>query len=176
MKEKRNDKHKGLIVVIAIIVILGMFGYFCYNKGYKDSTGATKQCISELNKDEELNNEKNTELEGNSSNVSLENEKECFGTYSGETSGTLSNGLSYNYKYTYTLDENGTYTAKFGDNSGVRGVYVINDNTISFIGKKDIVGPRDQSPYYATSDYVIADDCSYIKIDDGTVSFNLNKQ
>ena len=88
-----------------------------------------------------------------------------------------SNGTTSNLKYTYILNQDGTFTSDFGGVSGSSGFYYINDNTISFIGTKDTVGPRDQDPRYATVDYVIADDCSYILYNDGNgISFKINKQ
>ena len=87
------------------------------------------------------------------------------------------NGTTSNLKYTYILNQDGTFTSDFGGVSGSSGFYYINDNTISFIGTKDTVGPRDQDPHYATVDYVIADDCSYILYNDGNgISFKINKQ
>jgi len=123
------------------------------------------------------NSSSENEKEGESNASSSDgNSKRCSGTYFGESSGTLSNGLSYSYKYVYTLSLDGTYKSIIGDSASTTGVYVINDNTISFIGRKNNVGPREEDPYYTTSDYVIADDCSYIRVVSDTGNFNLNKQ
>ena len=111
--------------------------------------------------------------EDDSSDVST---KTCEGVYYGEASGTSSNGLSYDYKYTYTLKTDGTFTADFGGTSGTDGKYMINDNTISFIGRVEIGDPNNEAISYSTKDYIIADDCSLIKINNGEVKFELKRQ
>ena len=125
------------------------------------------------------NDELQNEISNNSSIEADELDEEtkiCDGEYYGESSGTTPNGLSYDYKYTYNLNKDGTFTASFGDVSGTEGVYLINGNTISLIGKSETTGPEGEVTQYSTKDYIIADDCSYIKINDGEVSFDLKKQ
>ena len=186
-EKKKNDNILIIVLVIAMMIIVGLVGYICYDKGviFASYTSSEKKSLNSNNK---LKDDKNnsSDKEDNSfveekdkeSNASSSdgNSKRCSGTYSGESSGTLSNGLSYSYKYVYTLSLDGTYKSIIGDSASTTGVYVINDNTISFIGRKNNVGPREEDPYYTTSDYVIADDCSYIRVVSDTGNFNLNKQ
>lgn len=173
--EKKNEKSSVIAIVILTILVIALGGYIGYDKFLSEDITSTTEENSK-NETNAKNEIENTVEENTNENKTDDSRKYCEGTYYGEASGSSSNGLTYNYKYTYILNKNGTYTASFGDVSGTSGVYVINDNTVSFIGKKSVVGPREDDPYYTTSDYVIADDCSYIKINDGNISFNLNKQ
>ncbi len=184
--KKKNDNILIIVLVIAMMIIVGLVGYICYDKGviFASYTSSDKKNLNSNNKvkDEKKdstskeNSSSENEKEGeNNASSSDGKAKRCSGTYSGETSGTLSNGLSYSYKYVYTLSLDGTYTSVISDSASTTGVYVINDNTISFIGRKNNVGPREEDPYYTTSDYVIADDCSYIRVVSDTGNFNLNK-
>lgn len=115
---------------------------------------------------DELESEENTSINDNFQ-IQITTPR-CTGTYYGAQSATET--------YKYVLNADGTFTAKFGGVSGTSGVYVINDNTISLIGRKDVVGPRNQDPYYNTEDYVIVDDCSHITVTKGSATFGLNKQ
>ncbi len=186
MERKKDTTNKLLItfLVIAVVIILGLVGYICYDKGliFGGTTNSEKKSLNNGNelRNNKTNNSSNgntsTEKEKEENNTNTSNNvKRCTGTYSGETSGTYSNGVSYNYKYVYTLNSDGTYTFSNGS-SGTTGIYVITDNTISFIGQKETTGPREDDPYYSTSDNIIADDCSYIRIISDTGNFNLNKQ
>lgn len=170
MKEK-SGTNTGIIVIIVLLVItvLGMGVYIAYDKGVKDSTSEVK--VSEKEKVSDNNNAKETNNQPSKVVASR-----CTGTYSGSNTGTLPNGLTYDYKIKYVLNADGTFTE---ESNGLQktGFYVINDNTVSIIKKKDTVGPREVDPYYYTSDYVIADDCSYILYNDfSSVTFKLNKQ
>ncbi|MBR3214677.1 MAG: hypothetical protein IKF79_09245 [Methanosphaera sp.] len=53
---------------------------------------------------------------------------------------------------------------------------MINDNTISLISHVEIGGSRDETALYSTKDYVIADDCSLIKVNNSGVKFELKRQ
>ncbi len=171
-------EKKGLISIIIILAILvvGLGGYIVYDKVFVETEHSAEKNENETsnkkeNKKEETSNnvvesEPNTEV-GNSSKVQTAKQK-CTGTYYGASSATET--------YKYVLNEDGTFTADFGGVSGTTGVYVITDNTISLIGKKDVVGPREQDPYYHTEDYLIADDCSSITVTKGAATFGLNRQ
>lgn len=67
----------------------------------------------------------------------VETAAKCYGTYYGKYT-TTENHLSLDLKYTYVLSEDGTFTADFGGVSKNSGVFTINDNTISLIGKKKL--------------------------------------
>ena len=81
------------------------------------------------------------------------------------TSNSVEVNESNKQSASYVFKQDGTFTADYGGASSTSGVFTINDNTISITGKKEITGPREEDPYYATSDYIISDDCSYILID-----------
>lgn len=167
---------KGLIsiVIILAVLVVGLGGYIVYDKVLVTTEKSTNQTANEeKNKKEEQNESKeNEESEDDTetNNISQETTAtpRCTGTYYGALSATET--------YKYILNADGTFTAEFGGVSGTSGVYVINDNTISLIGKKDVVGPREQDPYYNTEDYVIADDCSSITVTKGSATFGLNRQ
>lgn len=77
---------------------------------------------------------------------------------------------------TFTLKSDGTFLADFSGTSGTEGVFSINDNTVSFSGRKHTVGPRELDPYYDSVDYVIADDCSKIEYRAGDIQKTLIKE
>ena len=147
-----NDKLKNIVIIVMAIIILLLGGYLVYDK------------IMNKEENDKLQQNQQEEKE-NTDNCAKTAAPKCYGTYYKEVSGTYENGISYNYKTTYVLKEDGTFTADFGGVSGTQGTFVINDNTISLTGIKDVAGPRDQDTHYSTVDYIIADDCSYILID-----------
>lgn len=161
-----KNKNRGLIgaLVLALLIILFLIGYIFNDKGMIFNSNALKD---EAEKEEVIDDD--NDLEKDSDGV------KCYGTYYVETTGNLDNGLSYDYKYTYNLNNDGTFTADFSGNSAATGKFVINDNTITFISQKHTTGPKDVDPMYSSVDYVIADDCSYILINDGSVSFKIMK-
>lgn len=182
---ENGSKKKGnvliLLLVLSIIIILGLVGYIFYDKKVLiDKKIDKKQCEKlidqELKKVEKSDNKsENTENE----QAVVTKKPKCYGVYYGERSGTQANGISYNEKFTYTLKEDGTFEANYGDVSGSRGVYTINGNTISLTGTKETAGPVDKATQYKTGDFVIADDCSYILYDNGESGlpeFKLNKR
>lgn len=168
----------GVIVVLSILVV-GLGGFIAYDKVFvttnsKDNTTSENESKNEKEQDsenetteEEVESGTNETVTGNSQ-LQTTSVPKCTGTYYGALSATET--------YKYVLNADGTFTAEFGGASGTSGVYVINDNTISLIGKKDVVGPREQDPYYNTNDYVIADDCSSITITKGSATFGLDRQ
>ena len=186
---EENKQGKGLLIMVIILAILtlGMGGFIVYDKVLNPSSvkvndeeknDSSKTENTPAEEEEKTTESTNDEISADKENNVISNTtntSKCTGTYYGESKGTYSNGISYDLKYTYVLNTDGTFTAKFGDTSGTNGVYVINDNTISFIGKDGTVGPRDEDPYYSTKDYVIADDCSYILVNEGT-PFKVTKQ
>lgn len=170
---EKNKTNKILIIIaitmaalLLVATILGLIASSLYisnkNKTLRDIS------VPEI-KNNETTDERITE--SNKENKA----PKCTGTYYGETSGTLPNGLAYDYKYTYVLNEDGTFTANYGETSD-KGTYVINDNTITLISAKHTTGPREEDPSYESVDYVIADDCSYIRVGDSTLKFNLMKR
>ena len=176
--ESKNSKGMILgMIVLALLAAGGVgFGVWAYLSGNHDKEVLDQQVADLKQQNNELsetilNNESNS---NNGGNTDLN--KYCEGTYYGEASGTSANGISYDLKYKYVLNNDGTFTADFGGTSGTEGVYSINGNTISLIGKSEIGGPEDEATAYVTNDYIIADDCSYIKVVGSDSSFVLNKE
>lgn len=156
MEEKKKSR-KGLVVIIVllILVILGLVGYICYDKGiiFKQD----KEVVKKEKKKDTKKEEK-------------EEKKVCVGKYYGE----YKNG-GYDLKYTYELKDDNTYSFNTGT-SGNEGTYVIEGNKIVFEHDREISGPEASK---ITEEYEIADDCSYIIINDSEsniTSFKLNKQ
>ena len=165
--EKKSNTGWVVYLILSLFIILGLFFYICYDNGIIFKVNNEDKNIEENKESDDEDEEK----------IEQVNTPKCYGTYYGEYNEMNSNGTTSNLKYTYILNQDGTFTSDFGGVSGSSGFYYINDNTISFIGTKDTVGPRDQDPRYATVDYVIADDCSYILYNDGNgISFKINKQ
>lgn len=176
MKGKNSKKTLGLMIIFGMgLLILGNF------IGYYFGTELANVENSKTNDSEEKDTNNKTEEGQKEEDQTPSNEEnqttaKCYGTYYGEVSGTEDNGLSYDFKYTYVLNEDGTFTADYSGINGTSGTFVINDNTISLTGpKSDEVGPREEDPYYYTEDLVIADDCSYI-LYDNTTGFKLLKK
>lgn len=173
MENNANKTGKGLIIVIILLVliILGLVGYICYDKGIILNTKITNKTEKIVDNDEKTSDEQKIQSQETS---------KCYGTYYGEYSDTSNTNLTTNLKYTYVLNDDGTFTADFGGVSATEGTFIINDNTISLTSRREVVGPREESPYYETKDFVIADDCSYILYTNqeevGTIQFKLNKQ
>ena len=168
----------GVIVVLSILVV-GLGSFIAYDKvlattNSKDNTTSEKESKNEKEQDSE--NETNPEEVESDTNETVTDNTGSQTTTVPKCTGTYYGALSATETYKYTLNADGTFSADFGGVSGTTGVYVINDNTISLIGKKDTVGPRDQDPYYKTEDYVIADDCSCIVVTKGSATFSLDRQ
>lgn len=162
--KKQKSTGKTIAIVILVVLLICSLGYIAYDNFLikNDSTKAES-------KSKEENSIKNVDKECECNSNNNQNIPKCYGTYYGEYSDSM--------KYTYVLKADGTFTANYSDVSGTKGVYTINDNTISFTGKDELGGPREEDPYYSTSDFVISDDCSYIIYNDGSdIIFKLNKQ
>lgn len=177
MKEQKSNEKFIIIIAILSIIVVCMGAFILYDKILKPTNNeivSPEKNHSETTKTENKN-EKEDEKDSTTNNEETKNSDEkvestnCTGKYYGETSGTLNNGLSYNYKYTYILNTDGTYTANFSDVEKVSGTYTINNGTISFIRPMNTGGGT------YTENHRIAEDCSYITISDTTTTFNLNK-
>ena len=164
------------LLVILLLLNVGMIVYLCYDKVFTSNKDeATEVEKKKDNENKEANEEEKIEQSGSNENNQQKDQNvpctptapvaKCYGTYYGEYHNTESNGLTVNYNYTYALNKDGTFSAKFGDTSSTTGTFTINDNTITFIRRKDTAGPRDETPYYYSEDFLIADDCSYILYD-----------
>lgn len=173
-ENKVKSTGKTLTIIILSILLVLSLGYIGYDKFLiKETTNTETKNTKKINNEAKENTTTdNNDEENNSESVQ---KSKCSGTYYGEYSET-SGQLTSDFKYTYVLNEDGTFTSDFSGVSGTKGVYTINDNTISFTGKDEITGPREEDPYYSTSDYVIADDCSYIIYNNGITKFKLNRR
>lgn len=160
---KNVEKKKGNgILIIAILVILCLAGYICYDKVLAPATNCESSTSSQSNKNDGTTKSVDScDCDSKDSATNTNSAaKFCEGEYYGEFKSETSD-----LKYTYKLNNDGTFTADFSGVSSTKGVYVINENTITFVGMKEIVGPKDKDPYYSSSDYLVADDCSYFIID-----------
>lgn len=166
-KNKSNGKKDLIttIIILLMIIILLLVLFICYDKGIifnKNSSTSNSVEVNESNK-QSASKKNNNEIDDtsnkdcNCTTTTTAKTPRCYGTYSGQVTDS---GV-----YTYVFKQDGTFTADYGGASSTSGVFTINDNTISITGKKEITGPREEDPYYATSDYIISDDCSYILID-----------
>lgn len=176
----KPKKNTGMIIGMVVFALLaaggigfGVWAYLDGNQKTADLNNQISNLKSELSNQEQKNQITDDDSDDNTSN---DDSQFCTGKYYGETSGTLSNGLSYDYKYTYNLKDDGTFTASFGDVSSTEGKFLVNGNTISLIGKNETSSPEESAPSYSTRDYLISSDCSTIKIADGEISFDLIKQ
>lgn len=162
---------KGLFIafILSILIIIGLIVYIFYDKGFL-FTSDNQEAENPIQE----NNEQQEEQDSSEDN-SISQLPKCYGTYYGEYQSANDSGQTYNLQYTYILNDDGTFTAHFGQGSSTTGFFAIHDNTISFIRAKDTVGPRDQDPRYYTDDYVIDDDCSSILLDNEN-NFRLYRQ
>lgn len=186
-----NEKKKGkgiiIVVVILILIIIGLVGYICYDKelifGNKNpETQEQKEKEEEENssQEEEKPESKNEGEENstvNNSNTTSNKTRSCTGNYIGEDPYNPQGGYQFGSKSYITLNADGTYTR-----SGIylmdeyKGPYIIIDNTLILVEQKDIVGPREESTYYESYGYVIADDCSYIRTERRPNNYTLYRQ
>lgn len=166
--EKKSNPRLVVALILTIIIILGLVLYICYDKEIIFSNKANEETENYSKNDEKEEDEKSNNSSGLEDDLNTDenginttyNQKKCYGTYYGESSGTQDNGISWNIKATYVLNPDGTYSADYGTSSE-EGIYVTIANTITFIGPKQTFGPEDQDPHYYSESYVIADDCSY---------------
>lgn len=164
--ENKNSNNSILICIISLICGALIMFILCYFNIIKVNIQST---------DKRTEQESSNEIKNDCTPEIVETAAKCYGTYYGEYT-TTENNLTLDLKYTYILSKDGTFTADFGGVSKTSGVFTINDNTISLIGKKEVAGPIEYDPMYSTEDYVIADDCSYIIITTGTSQFKVNKK
>jgi len=178
MEEKSKKIGKTGIVVLVILLLLAALvaGVFFGPKFIEsDTTKQLKKEVAELKKENnKLKAEEKAddmdEKEKVDKNEVAESSKlvspKCYGTYVAST----------NSKIKYVLKEDGSFAVEGIDRNGY---FVINDNTISLISQKHTAGPKEEDPYYTTSDYVISDDCSTIKVvpnHDNSENYILKKQ
>ncbi len=178
----KPKKNIGMIVGMIILAMLAAggigFGVWAYlSSSQKEAELNSKIAELQSQNDGLLDDSTKETVEvEEESGTEDDKKKGCEGVYYGESAGTSSNGLAYDLKYTYTLNSDGTFSADFGETSGNTGVFLINGNTISLIGEVETGGLEESAAQYSTKDYFIAEDCSYIIVNDGNVSFTLNKQ
>ena len=99
--------------------------------------------------------------------ANLNSPSRCSGKYYGEMNGT-------SLKYTFILNNDGTFTADYSGNYQTSGTYIIENEKITFIYP---IAVASLSQFNTTSDnYFISKDCSYITMPYNTTSFNLYKQ
>lgn len=173
MEGKKDNKGLVAVIILLILVIIGMGLYIAYDKGIIFSDDTDKTTTEEKN-DTTIDEDDSDDLDSEEND--LEDSKTCYGTYYGETQGTLDNGLTYNYKYTYVLNKDNTYTASFSGTSGESGTYSIKDGLISFTHQPEVTAPEGYETPDITDSYSISSDCSYIVIPVNDTSFKLMKQ
>ena len=114
--EKKSNTGWVVYLILSLLIICGLIFYICYDKGIIFKTNSDTSNIEDKT-DVNNDNEKEQEAEKNNGNAeekTQENIPKCYGTYYGEYSETQSNGLTLNYKSTYILNQDGTFTANFG--------------------------------------------------------------
>jgi len=153
MENKNNRVLVGIIVVLLLLVI-GLSSFIIYDKVLNSSNNQNN------NASEELDDNSNNLEEEDDNQSSEENVSSCVvGTYYGEASGTssMNSMITYNYKYRYTFNEDGTYSADFNGVSGENGTYTL-ENGILTVSHLPEVGPGEM----LTSPLELSSDCSYI--------------
>lgn len=159
MNKKSEPINFKVVIGTLVVVVIVLCGAIVLKNSVftqkKDSNVADVENKDDLkngeksSKDSGDENQKSDAKSDNKSNETSDGLAKCYGTYKHDN-------------ITFTLKSDGTFKSDFSGVSGTTGVFSINDNTVSLTGKKDTVGPREEDPYYHTSDYVIGDDCSYI--------------
>lgn len=172
MEEKKSGKGLVFLCCVLSLIIVAMGAFILYDKVLSPSETTDNGDTTNANSVSSANQNTTTV---NESTTSSSKESQCAGKYYGEASGTISNGLSYDYKYTYTLNSDGTFIADFSGGSGSSGIYVIYNHTITFIQPTSFSVPDAINMYSQT--YKIADDCSSMTtiLSDGSV-MNLMRQ
>ncbi len=152
----QNKKNNNLLIpfIIVLVLLVAAVAYISVDKFILPKDECETSSGGEVEEEPKAEQQKAGEVK-------------CMGTYEGEY-----NGLAY----IYNLNDNGTFSASYGDDAGTIGAFVITDNTVSFIGRKETHGDESEDPIYSTKDYVMAEDCSYIVANDGTATFRLNKE
>ena len=147
-KTKKRKKKSWILVTILVILLLIAAAV----GGYLAGASKIADLVIKQNNDvkEELAKEEPVEKDV----------PKCTGKYYGEKTGT-ENGVSFDYKYTYELREDGTYSVNYSDVQGADGKYVEIGNSICFVEPLEVVGPGDY-PHYNSYCSFIKDDCSSI--------------
>lgn len=160
IKETKKGGSNG-VLILAILVILCLVGYICYDKVLAPADKTNTSASSETKK---ANNTKADTCDCDCEEETQEeisNVKRCDGEYYGEYKGE-NNGMTYNLKYTYYIHEDGTFSANISDVQGHVGQYVILDKTkIIFIHPSETGGDVN----YSTEEMEMAEDCSYMMLD-----------
>ena len=161
-----NKRNIFIIVTIMILIVITIIGYIGYN-----------QALIKLHPKVHNNDNNNSDDETENKDEYDENEKVCVGRYYGEYQKYLDDGnITLDLKYTYILNGNNTYSANFVS-SGNEGTYSIVGNKIIFKHAPETTGPGENNE--VEDEYEIADDCSYIIIDEPETdiySFKLYRQ
>lgn len=173
MERKQGNIGLVAVIILLILVIIGMGLYIAYDKGIIFSSDTAKTTTKYKN-DTTIDDDNSDDLDPEENN--LEDSETCYGTYYGETQGTLNNGLTYDYKYTYVLNRDNTYTASFNAVSSQSGTYTINDGLISFTHQPEVTAPEGYEPADIIDSYSISSDCNYIVIPVNDTSFKLMRQ
>ena len=147
VKSVEKKKSNG-VLIIAILVILCLAGYICYDKVLAPATN----CESSTNSQVEETTNKVEEKEENTSEEATSTIKFCDGEYHGEYTGG-----NWNVKGTYSLNKDGTYTSYYENSEGTNGNYLIIGNTILFVHKSNY-----EDGYITEEPLEIAEDCSYM--------------
>lgn len=148
---------KNIIIIVLSLALVATTSYIIFEKTLtsKENSNQAQETENEKKKTENEKNESENKVETTTKDV-----PKCTGTYQGEykypkeIEGTLN--------YTYILDENNHYKATFGDVQTQTGSFYINSNTITFIHPAETSAP--EYPNYYSENYLLADDCSTIKI------------
>ena len=178
------QKNKSSVIVITILAILVVVlgGYIGFDKLLnKDKTSTnTSTSTTENNEVNQKNDDEHVESAENNE-LNIKNDDENVGSTENNTQNNQTSSKDETYVYkarcygTYyvngnqnegavVLNEDGTFK---GVNSETYGVFVIHDNTITFIEAKHTVGPREEDPRYTEpKSYLISDDCSNIRLTD----------
>ncbi|MBQ3433125.1 hypothetical protein IJG22_02390 [Candidatus Saccharibacteria bacterium] len=173
-RDKPKKSH-GMLYGMILLAILAAGGIGFGAWAMMDGNGQMEQLNDQISVLKKQNSELQEQVSNNTEESNVR--KACDGTYYGELKEER-DGAVFDLKYTYALNEDGTFTADYGGASRRSGVYTINGNTISLTGNREIGGPEDIVPAYVTEDAIVADDCSYIKLEsmNGTYGFELKKQ
>ncbi len=147
-KTKKRKKKSWILVTILVILLLIAAAVGGYLAGASKIADLVIKQNNEVK--EEITKEETVEKDV----------PKCTGKYYGEKTGT-ENGVSFDYKYTYELREDGTYSVNYSDVQGADGKYVEIGNSICFVEPLEVVGPGDY-PHYNSYCSFIKDDCSSI--------------
>ncbi len=154
---------KNIIIIVLSLALVATTSYIIFEKTLtsKENSNQAQETENEKKKTENEKNESENKVETTTKDV-----PKCTGTYHGEYTEEINRGitLTTNLNYTYILDENNHYKATFGDVQTQTGSFYINGNTITFIHPSEISAPADEYPNYYSENYLLADDCSTIKV------------